>query len=191
MMSRTHLAVGIAVSLALLPEQGLYPCALAVAGGALGGVTPDIDILNDDYKHDALIGQIIAYGISIAVFLVNYISGHNLIGDLAVGGILYAVLLIIGFKSKHRMFTHSILAMFLYSAAIEILTPKLGYSFLIGYFSHLIIDLLNKKGIQILFPLKFKPCLHICYASKTGNKILMWVGVIASILFLAVNLLYK
>ncbi|MFP3019460.1 MAG: metal-dependent hydrolase [Arsenophonus sp.] len=67
----------------------------------------------------------------------------------------------------HRGFTHSFLAWFL----IMLLSTQLLNSyfvsdallqaFLLGYFSHLIGDMLTKKGIPFLWPLKFSFCFPI------------------------------
>lgn len=46
----------------------------------------------------------------------------------------------------------------------------------VAYFSHLVLDVLNKKKIPLFYPLKFGICLKLCYANKKANKVLMYVG---------------
>ena len=56
-----------------------------------------------------------------------------------------------------------------------------------GYFSHLFIDLLNKKGIQLFYPLKYCLCLKMCYAKGAGNSAFMYIGLISSIVLFIYN----
>lgn len=44
MMGSTHMAVGAAVSLAVLQPDDLSSVACAIAGGVLGGLASDIDV---------------------------------------------------------------------------------------------------------------------------------------------------
>ena len=93
-------------------------------------------------------------------------------------------LYIFGTKKNHRKFTHSLLALIIYSIPIALIYEPILEYFMIGYFSHLLIDLLNKRGIQLLFPLKFKFCFKLCYADGLGNKLLMVLGLVVTILLL-------
>ena len=72
MMSKTHLAVGMATSLAVIQPTSFQECAIAVIGGAVGGVLADNDILDNDYHADALIGQLLAIGLVAITFLFDY-----------------------------------------------------------------------------------------------------------------------
>ena len=191
MMSKTHLGIGIATSLTVIQPKSLEECLISVAGGALGRVLADIDILDNDYKSDALIGQTIATIIAILPVLADYFCDfgictyvlNNKVLSIA-GGIVYFTLWICGFCSEHRKFTHSIVAMILYSMAFYLIYPPIINGFVVAYLSHLGLDLLNKKKIQLFFPFKFGICLHICYASKLANTIFMYIGLIFSILLI-------
>ena len=44
MMSKTHFAVGLATSLAIIQPKTFNECAVAVIGGTVGGVLADNDI---------------------------------------------------------------------------------------------------------------------------------------------------
>ena len=64
MLSRTHLTVGTAASLAasffILRPESLSDVLIAFAGGAVGGVFADVDTVSHDRKHDAFISQALA-----------------------------------------------------------------------------------------------------------------------------------
>ena len=187
MMSKTHLSVGMAAALAVSPAANLSECLIILAGGAIGGVIPDVDILDDDYKHDALIGEVVAFSLLIvsviaSIFngnpIINYVTAHKLLA--IIGGIGFIVLWFVGFSSDHRDFTHSFLCMLLFSICIVLIYPSFFVPFAIGYFSHLALDILNKKGIRLFFPSDKEICFGLCYASKIGNAIFMIIGFIAT-----------
>lgn len=67
MMGKTHLTIGIATSLIVMSPTNFKECIIAIVGGSIGGVAADIDIVDNDYEHDALIGQFLALGI-IGIF---------------------------------------------------------------------------------------------------------------------------
>ena len=194
MMSKTHLTIGMASSLAVFSPETAPACCLAIIGGALGGVTSDIDIVKHDYKHDALLGQIYALFITIVVLICDcffdlgvcssIINGNKKM-ELA-GVIIFLGLYIAGYVSKHRTFTHSLLAMILFSIAISCICIDLGPYYLIGFFSHLVLDSLNKKEISILWPKKKGICFKCCNAMSGANTALMYIGLITTV-FLVMN----
>lgn len=193
MMAKTHLTMGIASSLVasffVMQPQSFSDNLIILAGGALGGILADVDTVNNDYKCDALIGQLLGLSIFILVTVFDYfmklgvcdyVINKNKIPSI-IAGIAFAVLYIIGFASKHRTFTHSLLAMALFTGCFSLILPRLGFSILIGYTSHLLLDLLNKKGVPLLYPLKKRICFGLCYANKTANTVFMFIGFAATL----------
>lgn len=193
MMSKTHFAIGMASSLAVsfsvMQPKSLSDNLVILAGGALGGVLADVDTVNNDYKYDALIGQLLGFSMLIIIAVLDYflklgtceyIMSRNRIPSI-IAGIAFVVLYIIGFASKHRTFTHSLLAMTLFSGCFSIMLPRLGFFILIGYASHLLLDLLNKKEVPLLYPIKKGICFRLCYASKSANTVFMIIGFLATI----------
>lgn len=192
MMGKTHLAIGIATSLVVMNPTNSKECVLAVVGGAIGGVAADIDILDNDYKHDALIGQLLALGISGIALLMDYVlklgicqymMGRNTV-LIGIGVVAYLILLISGFISDHRTFTHSLIALLLFSLAIYFICPIIALAYFVGYFSHLLLDFLNKKKIPLLYPKGKGICFKLCYANKTANTVFMYSGLVLSAVFL-------
>ena len=159
MMSKTHIAIGMATSLAVTRPSTIQGCILSVIGGAIGGVIADVDILDDDYKHDALFGELISFGFSAILLLTDFIFGIGIISHiqnrskvLLIGGAaFFAILYICGFVSDHRKFTHSLVAMALFSLSVFLMCDWLAVPFLFGYLSHLLLDILNKKKYNFFF----------------------------------------
>ncbi len=52
MMSKTHLTMGMATALVIMHLIATPECFLAIIGGALGGIYPDIDIVDNDSLFD-------------------------------------------------------------------------------------------------------------------------------------------
>lgn len=193
MMGKTHVAMGIASAMLILHPVTTQECIVAVVGGALGGVAADIDTVKNDYKYDALIGQLLAYSIFVVLFLLDLLLELGLCRGVlsnwgvanAIGIAVYILLLLIGFFTPHRTFTHSLLSMALFALSVALACPPLLFSYLIGYASHLLLDILNKKDVPLLYPMKKGICLKWFYAGKTANTIFMWVGVVSSLLLIA------
>lgn len=183
MMSKTHYAVGLATSLAVIQPKTINECLIAVIAGTIGGVLADIDILDNDYQADALIGQLLAAGTTAFAIVLDYLFKLGICQAIAshpilsiIGGVGYGVLWVIGFFSDHRTFTHSLTALALFSFAVWLIYLPALLGFAVAYFSHLILDILNKKKVPILYPLEFGICLKVCYANKTANKFFMYLG---------------
>lgn len=193
MMSRTHLAMGMAVSLAVVQPTKLDECFTALIGGAVGGVLADIDTLDNDYKSDALVGQLLAAGIAVFLLAIDYfchigicdrvVSGNKVFA--IIGAFAFIALWVWGFLSEHRSFTHSILAAFAFTVAIGLVCVPIAVGTFLGYASHLILDLLNRKDIPLLYPLKFRICFKLCYANKTANFVFACIGFVATGILLA------
>lgn len=197
MMSKTHVAVGMATSLLMLQPNNPKDCIISIVGGAIGGVAADIDILDRDYKKDALIGQLLAFSISCIALVIDYflelgicmfIQERNIF-FVGLGGIMYLALWIVGYVSDHRKFTHSFLAMILFSISVYLLCPLVVGAYLIGYLSHLLLDLLNKKRVPLFYPVGKGFCFKLCYAGKSANKAFMYLGFITTVAIVIISLL--
>ena len=159
MMSKTHIAVAVAASLAVLLPTSAIGCLAAVAGGAVGGNLPDIDIRSNSHCRDALYGRIIAGAIAVSALAADchhdggvcaYVIGH--FGATTVAGAAALVALCaIGALSGHRTSSHSLLGLALFSTAVWAVCPALATPFAIGFASHLALDLLNKQKLQLFF----------------------------------------
>ena len=197
MMSRTHLTVGVGSALAIMLPTEAKLCCTAVIGGILGGIIPDNDILDNDYTGDAILGQVIAVGTTAGILFLDKILNIGLCNELLsrspiiliFGLLIFVGLYIFGFFQEHRKFTHSFLALLIYSFAVLCIYPPLAKPFFIGYTSHIFIDLLNKKKVQIFWPIGKGICFGVCYANKLGNKVLMWGGLIVSCMLLLYSII--
>lgn len=195
MMGKTHYAIGLATALAVIHPQTLNECFVAVIGGSIGGVLADNDTLDHDYHSDALSGQALAFATAAIVLALDYFLNAGICSTISgrpmlpiIGMIGFIILYVVGYFSNHRTFTHSFLTLILYALTSSLIYMPLGISLSVAYLSHLLLDVLNKKKVPLLYPLKFGICLKLCYASKTANKVLMYTGFAATIILLGISL---
>lgn len=192
MMGKTHISVGIAAALFVSQPASSAVCLATVFAGALGSITPDIDAHSTSRSRDALIARFIVVGLAIVSFGIDralgaqfwaYISQIQL-SQQAIGLLGFFGLCAIGRFTPHRSFTHSVLALVLFSLALGLVLPMAIPAFAAGYASHLLLDLLNKMPMNLLFPLESSWCLHLCHADGLTNKVLMVAGLVGDIVLL-------
>lgn len=137
MVGKTHIAGGLFLASTLTTATGIYQplgCDTSLVlfgiylfGSSLGSILPDIDKRN------------------------STISGKN-VGTKATSLITRLIF-------THRGFTHSILCLLILStlssplAFAGVYTKALWMGIILGYGSHLILDMLNPTGIALLYPL--------------------------------------
>ena len=193
MMSKTHIAVGMASALAIAQTGSVESCVAAVVGGSVGGIIADCDIHPSRAHKDALAGRLIVVGIAVVALLADRYANAGLcdylvehIGLPLLAGIaLFVVLTFVGSHTEHRTFTHSLVALACFCAATYLVCAPLLPFFAIGYASHLVLDVTNKQGIQLFWPAKAQPSLGLCHAKGMANTVVMAAGFAAAVLLLA------
>lgn len=192
MLGKTHLSIGIAVAAAVMQPETAHECLAAVLGGTVGGVLCDIDTLRNDGKKDSIVIQFSAAAAAVCILAADYFLNTGLCAAalqqdrqrLMLGATAYIVLWIVGFFSGHRGFTHSLAAGAMFAQVVRMVCPPLAIPFAAAYASHIAIDLLNKKGVRLLWPMKGGVCLGLCYSDRMANTLLFRLGSLASVFFL-------
>ena len=199
MMGKTHLTVGVAAALAAVQPKSMAGCFAAVIGGAIGGVLCDIDTLRNEGHNDSIAIQLSALAAAASLLAADWrlntgICRYVLSIDqnrLLYGALALFTLWVIGFFSDHRGFTHSITAGALFSQAVWMICPPVVMPFAAAYASHIALDLLNKKGVRLLYPMKGGVYCDLFYSDRTANDLLFTFGIIASIFLIANGLALK
>ena len=197
-MGKTHITVGMASALLVAQPSDFAGCLIAVIGGSIGGIMCDIEVRSNPRCRDALHARLIVLVIVTIAVLVEAAVGGPLSNAilhgnrvLVVGGaaIAAATAAYSRFRSTHRGFSHSLLALALFSGGLLAILPALAVAFALGFVSHVLLDLLNKKPIQLLYPSRRgRLCLRLCYASGATNTALMWAGALGVVGGLALPL---
>lgn len=172
MDGQTHAALGAAIALVVIRPAEPATLIATAAVGAFAGILPDIDTGG---KVAPIIHKITAAFICIVCFFVGQaaLTGSTVIESIDGSGIavnLLGLAILIGFSifggtQPHRGFTHSVLAMLIASFSAYLIFKNLALAFCIGYASHLLIDLVNKKGEQLLYPMPNRWCFNLCKAN--------------------------
>lgn len=197
MMGKTHIAVGTACALAVVGTAGFPGCLAALIGGPLGSVACDLDTKSNSYCRDALVSRFIAIGIAIFSVAVAYVLMEGTEGlitkyfdyQMLIAAFFLILVILLSRLSSHRSFSHSFLALVLWIASLALLSPMITVAFTVGFISHILLDLLNKKPVHVFYPIGKGFCLKICYANKLMDKILLICGIVASITLLSLCVL--
>ena len=191
MRAQVHSAFGMTIALLAVQPTTFKEVACATAGGIIGGVIADIDLNNhkasNDNKKDILqVGYSIFFACIILAVdyllgdgVCKYVLSHLNYTTLACSA-LFSIGLIFGYRSSHRSFMHSIFALCFFTAMAWIAFKPLTIPFAVGYLSHILLDLTNKTGIQLFFPISRRYCFGWCRSSGEVNEILVGFGKVIS-----------
>lgn len=195
MMSMTHISIGLATAVAISNPKDFKSYLPVIAGAAIGSIICDIDCRSTKEMRDALYGRIVSGVIFIVALLIDVIFKGKMISFVIknknmfmVGAaIVFLVVGAIAYNTKHRTFSHSFLALFLYSICIGILCLPLLIPFILGFLTHILLDILNKKEVMIFFPSEKGYCLSWFYANKVADKVFLVVGIASLIGIIALR----
>jgi inner membrane protein len=195
MTGKTHAVLGSAAALALTRPQSVSEIAAVTAVSVFSSLMVDLDVKSS--KANKLVNKVIIAAIAIAVIsavldgLLNLGLSKLMISKAAQHSAVMKptsiVLMIVYFAltgtSGHRGFTHSIAAAVMVTAFCSLLFREIiTIAFISGYCAHILIDLLNKKGEQLLFPFKKRFCFNVCKSDGMVSKSLFMLGAIISLL---------
>lgn len=190
MLGKTHMAVGVAASLLLLQPHTLPELILGAGTAAVGSVISDIDCGTSESSRraDQIIFVLETIVIGIVVVEAHWHLGlyQRLMSNSSVSRIVLACAAFLaicayGKKTPHRSFFHSFLAGGLLMSSVGVFLPILVPYFGIAFASHLVLDFLNHKGEQLLYPYRKRFSLGICSASGLVNRLFLFCGSVLSV----------
>ncbi len=194
MTGKTHTAIGMAIGLTLAFKKPIEAQLAIITASTLGALIPDLDhpkgelnqkllLINNNFFKTAF------YLIVGLIFIYLYIEKNSPL-FLLIG--LFSFSLAI---SRHRSFTHSILGLILFAAIIKLTMMEYGLSsigkgFIVGYISHLVLDLFTSKGIRLFYPMKKNIAFPIKFKSNgLGEKIIFSLLILYCLVVLLLNFL--
>lgn len=163
MLGKTHMAVGIAGTLAVTKPQNLKELILAVGIGAFGSVISDIDSGTSESHREADKIELLSFFTIAAVLGLDYYYHTEIVktviqssgyGRIVCGILMFIIICCFGKEQPHRSFMHSFLALALLEAAIALIWKEAMLYFAVGFLSHLAVDLFNKRKVRIFYPRK-------------------------------------
>lgn len=200
LMGKTHAAVGVVAGLAVVQPQNIKEIVITVAISFIGGLIADVDIKTSkagkaaDKVNSIIISMFLCFVVALSLDKYFELGLSNMIFDnfsknkvffVAIGGLALLYFLLKVIQSSHRGFTHSFLALALISSIGTMFFNTMGAVALsISYISHILIDLFNKKGCQLFYPLKKRYCFKLCKSNGIINDILFFISCFISSLMI-------
>lgn len=168
MTGRTHDLAAVTALTAYLAVQPLFSlsvgtAAVALAANQIGAMIPDID------HHASPFWDRIPAGSYIGRIIRPLLGNHRMLSHSLFGLVLFAFLLRLGLN---------------YLKTILLVDMSVvGWSFVLGFLSHLIIDSLTKDGVPWLFPIPirfgFPPFEFLRFTTdKLGEKLIVFPGLL-------------
>ena len=200
MLGKTHMAVGIAATLAITQPSGISELVLAVGAGSLGALISDIDVGTSNSHRDADKITALSVVVVLAVFALDYFCNtqiiERIIGSSGYLRIIAGLLLFIGIcafgkEQPHRSFMHSFLALILLSFALGLIWEKAVIYCAVGFLSHLATDIFNKKKVRLLYPMKGGVSLGLFHAYGLANDIFFAIGSIVAIIEVIICIFFR
>lgn len=197
MSGDTHAAVGAATALV---SCVLHPVMMAgqpinvvvgTAAAIVGALFPDLD--SGKSKGNKLMNKVLVYLVPATVLLlgadwlglfsIRYfgfsLHGIGMLGLLILFGLFVRT-------RPHRELSHSLLSLVGTTVLVALgVGGQMWVWYGIGYLSHLLADLLNRKGESLLWPLPEKFHLNLCSSSGVVNQMMRYVAIVVAVLALA------
>ena len=200
MLGKTHMAVGIAATLAITQPSGISELVLAVGAGSLGALISDIDVGTSNSHRDADKITALSVVVVLAVFALDYFCNtqiiERIIGSSGYLRIIAGLLLFIGIcafgkEQPHRSFMHSFLGAVMLTGCVDVIYPDAAPYFAVGFLSHLATDIFNKKKVRLLYPLKGGVSLGLFHAYGLANDIFFAVGSIIAVIEVIICVFFR
>lgn len=185
MLAKTHAAVGEAAVLYMIHPTSVTGLVLGSCAALIGSLIPDIDAGTSQSRKTAetiitflaaLVGLTGIAEYFLHIGIQEMIQRESSLVRVFPSVLLFIVLCMFGMEQPHRSFMHSLLGCFLLNGCVTAFLPSLSPCFLTGYLSHLGIDILNRRGERLLYPLKKGFCLRVCDSDGLVNRLLFLAG---------------
>ena len=194
MQGKTHLVMGTALALAILQPDNVR---LLIAGGgaaAFGSVISDIDSGNSSAGQEAVKAVAALVLIGIGMFMADRYFDTDIYGQLVQQGnqdgslpafLIFLMLCAFGMITPHRSFMHSLTGGALLTGCVWRFFPEGWLYFAVGFGTHLLLDLLNRRGERLFFPLRKTFSLGWFKANGLVNRILFLAGSAAVVILVS------
>lgn len=196
MTCRTHIVCSNALALALVQPHDVKSLAVCMGAATVGGIISDLDVCTSDSHRYVDIFCIVTF---ISLLIIGFLDFKYHIGvnrwignNTSYLNIITSSLLLIGvcfygMHQPHRSFLHSFLGITIMSVLCFFALKGVVIPFLLGLISHICLDIFNKKGLWLLYPIKKKFSLKLCVYNGKVNNILFFIftGIIVIELFLS------
>lgn len=187
MTGKTHAAVGIcSAAFILVPKVDIKTALIGLGFCIIGSYATDADLKRSKAGH--IISDAV-HAISILTLLYLLLTykfhyniwdllGINMPGKLKILGVVLIVgSIILGRITGHRKYMHSLIGLAIMTLGVWLIAGDFAVWFGLGYALHMIVDLLNEKPEDLLFPLPIgRVCFSIVKSRGTVNSALSTIA---------------
>ena len=194
MMAKAHITVGMAAAAAIMMPRDISGALPVIAGASLGCLICDIDCDNKSEKADSSRWRKVMAAVALAALIEDHLLDAGIWRSIGQNGSYLWFAGLAGFiltctfagLSNHRGFSHSLLALALESLSLWLIFPLLMKTFAIAFISHQILDIMNKKPVRLLYPVRRGFCLGWFYADRLADKLFaaggsLWLIITAAV----------
>lgn len=186
MTGKTHFTFGTAVTILMTHPTDWKSFLLCIGAGAVGACVSDVDVSTSG-SHKGFQRLLLLLAVAVLVIAgldfffqtgiwVMIQQRNGLLRSLA-GFAIFLALCLYGEHQPHRSFTHSLAGVAMLGTAVFIMLPQAVWYFVCGMATHILLDLFNRKKVQLLFPFDAgKVCFRLCSADGAANQVLFWTG---------------
>lgn len=191
MTGKTHFACGQALALCLLRPSTPREALICLGAAAVGSVVADVDVTTSESHQDLVRVVSISGSAVLLTWAVNTIFQLNLErfllrftswAQLIAWAVLFLALCVFGTTRPHRTFMHSLTCLALLGGCVWMGARPFALPFCVAFGSHIALDLLNRKQIQLLYPLKWRYALRLCSSNGMADRILCLAGSLGTVL---------
>ena len=179
MLGRTHFFIGISAALAVMQPSSMSTLVAGAGAAAIGGMISDIDSGTSQAHKEA--DKIMTAAIAITAVVIFADCKFHV-------GIYERLMRTYGSGQPHRSFMHSFLSMFMLTACMDVIYPDAAPYFAIAYASHLALDMLNYRRLQLIWPMKRGFSLKLCSSQGLINHLLLSAGMVCVVLELVTSI---
>ena len=185
MNGRTHtaagLACGVTAAAAVMPETLTLPgLVLGSAAAVMASTLPDCD----QYRRNTK--DVIRCLIRLVVFciLAQWLTKRPVDWQYAV---FFILAVLVGALTDHRSATHSVAALLVFSWLLSVTigdNQELSFWFFTAYASHLVLDVLNRRGEMLFWPFsRERICLKLSRSESVLGRLIfkaaaIWYAVV-------------
>lgn len=134
-------------------------------------------------------------GVGVAIFILSRLFPVSQIPFIVLGGGIGSVLPDLDRGKGHRKFLHNIFSMLFFSllflsASLYLRIPiTIPISFSLGYFSHLLGDMVTYRGVALLYPFRNKYYRSPIVIGRSEDLGVNLLGIALGVIFMILGLM--
>lgn len=186
MRCKTHIVSANALCLLLFNPTNTKELLIGMSAVTVGGMISDLDVRTSDVHKVIDTVTLLSFTAVLVSYILDLKYNYGIFSTVKngdyyipiVGILMFLIVSFYGSHQPHRSFMHSLLGVFLLTSITYSCFGSVWLPFMIGMLSHILLDLLNKKNIRILYPLKRGICFKLCEFGGLVDNIFLYLSIV-------------